>query len=105
MSETGQSNDANQSLKVNIEGRTLLKIKGLIFPVNPFVLSYGYIRNNLLDINLWCTTCMVEHNSRRAIYYCETEKTYVCAVCNGFCFMKAHTWKDLYCYVEAKGQQ
>lgn len=104
MSDIEPSNDLSQSLKVNIEGRTLLKIRGLIVPVNPFVLYYGYIRNNLLDINLWCTTCTVEHASRRAVYYCETEDTYVCAVCNGFCYNKSHIWKDLYCYVETKGQ-
>lgn len=97
MADTESSNTSPTSLKVNIEGRQLLRTKGLIFPVNPFLINYGMgIKINLLDIHVECNACMDERGSRKAHYICDTEGTYVCDVCLGFCYTKGHNWRELH---------
>lgn len=78
------------SLKVDIEDVSV--IRGITIPRQ---LIYRTLYKNETRVNLvhfmhLCEVC----ESKKAHYYCTTEKRWTCIVCNDFCHRKAHSWED-----------
>lgn len=97
MSNINQSKESNttSSLKVDIAGRPLLRIRGLTVPVNPFLYPYTGTKVNFLGVSVYCQVC-IDGGTRKAAAYCQSEGVYVCELCKGFCHQLVHNWRNLW---------
>lgn len=85
-------------MQINIQGRQIRRIRGLVVPINPYLAMYPGIRIDHLHIDRSCDSC----KQANMLYYCRTEGIYTCGSCNGFCENKAHVWEPLRVDLPAK---